>query len=130
LTSDVYEAHAEIDGTPVVQSVNDFELCRAPRENDRNRRTTTGLSSNYEVLDTRRALRDYGFLSWETLFLQFKSDDGELLPITATIPSVDDDDDVVVHQTPADVVSEDSPAVRSTNKGKKRKAASEDEYSE
>lgn len=76
LTSDVYEAHAEIDGTPVVQSINDFELCRIPRENDRNRRTT-GLSSNYELLDTRRALRDYGFLSWETLFLQFKSDDGK-----------------------------------------------------
>jgi len=52
---------------------------------------------------------------------------GELLPITATIPSVDDDDDVVVHQTPADAMSEDSPAVRSTNKGKKRKVRSDDE---
>jgi len=76
LASDVYEAHADIDGTPVVQSVNDFELCRVPRENDRNR-GTTGPSPNYEVLDPRRALRDYGFLSWETLFLQFKSDDGK-----------------------------------------------------
>lgn len=52
---------------------------------------------------------------------------GELLPITATIPSVDDDDDVVVDQPPADAMSEDLPAVRTTNKGKKRKAQLEDE---
>lgn len=72
LSSDVYQAHAEIDGTPVVASVEDFELCRA---NDPNRRST-GTGPTYEVLDRRRALKDYNFTSWETLFFQFKTDDG------------------------------------------------------
>jgi len=126
LSSDVYQAHAEIDGTPVVASVDDFELCQA---NDRNRRST-GTGPTYEVLETCRALRDYGFTSWETLFFQFKSDDGELLPVTATIPSVDDDD-VGVHQPPSvDAMSDDSPVVRSTNKGKKKRVLSTDSESE
>lgn len=145
LSSDVYQAHAEIDGTPVVASVDDFELCRATRENDRNPRSTgTGLI--YEVLDKRRALRDYGFASWETIFFKFKSEDGmsvfhawifptkykiigELFPVTVTIPSVDDDD-VGANQPPVDAMSDDSPVVRSTNKGKKRRVPSTDSESE
>lgn len=54
---------------------------------------------------------------------------GELLPVTATIPSVDDDD-VGVNQPPVDAMSDDSPVVRSTNKGKKRRVPSTDSESE
>ena len=74
-TSDVNQAHAEMDGTPDVSSVDDFELCRAK---DREFRAA-GMGPSYEVLDTRRSLRDYGFTSWETLFFQFKNEDGKLL---------------------------------------------------
>ncbi|KAF8632308.1 hypothetical protein AX15_001932 [Amanita polypyramis BW_CC] len=119
--SDVNQVHAEIDETPSISSVDDFELCRVAREKDR----ATGMGPSYELLDTRRSLRDYGFTSWETLFFQFKSEDGELLPVTATIPSVDDED-VDVHQPPADAMSDDTPSVHTTNKGK-RKARSDDE---
>jgi hypothetical protein len=74
LVSDVNQAHAELDGTPNVSSVDDFELCRVARDGERH---GFGMVPTYEVLDTRRSLRDYGFTSWETLFIQFKSEDGE-----------------------------------------------------
>ncbi|KAK2465929.1 hypothetical protein APHAL10511_001570 [Amanita phalloides] len=110
--SEVNQAHAEIDGTPTVASVDDFELCRVVRDKD------PRMGPTYEVLDTRRSLRDYGFSSWETLFFRFKSDDGELMPATAVMPSIDDED-------VADTMSDEAP-VRSTNKGK-RKAPPADE---
>lgn len=65
-----------------------------------------------------------------SLFLTKHEIIGELLPVTATIPSVDDDD-VGAHQPPSvDAMSDDSPVVRSTNKGKKRRVVSTDSESE
>ena len=46
--------------------------------------------------------------------------------MTATIPSIDDED-VEVHQPSVDATSDDPPLIHSTNKGK-RKARSDDEF--
>lgn len=46
-----------------VQTVYDFELCRAVKER--------GIL-NFEVLDASKSLRDSGITGWEAIFLQFR----------------------------------------------------------
>lgn len=48
-----------------VETVDDFELCRAVKEKGK----PTG---QYEVLPPTKAIRDFGLAGWDTLFLQFK----------------------------------------------------------
>lgn len=137
LLSDVNTEHAEMDGTPKVSTADDFELSRVKRGKERERHAS--LEPMHEILDKRRSLLDYGFTSWETLFFQFKSEDGELQPVTAILPSVDDEDvevqplsadamseDVEVQPASADTMLKDAPPAYSTKKGKRK--ASPDEY--
>jgi len=114
LASDVNQAHAELDGTPSVSSVDDFELCRVARDGGRR-----GMLPTYEILDARRSLRDYGFTSWETLFFQFKSEEGELFPVTAILPTIDDEE-VEVQQPSGDMMSDDASPIHTTSKGKRK----------
>ncbi|KAF8180155.1 hypothetical protein BJ912DRAFT_1145801 [Pholiota molesta] len=70
-----------------VETVDDFELCRAVKEKGK----PTG---QYEVLPPTKAIRDFGLAGWDTLFLQFKDRaTGELKPITYTLPLLWEDDD-------------------------------------
>ncbi|PFH50147.1 hypothetical protein AMATHDRAFT_4230 [Amanita thiersii Skay4041] len=121
LTSEVHKTHTDIDGIPMVTSPDQFELCRVARERDQNRRAAGMGMQSYEVLDTRKTLRDYGFPSWEVLFFQFKRE-GELLPVTVTLPSVEDDEiDVQPAQPPLPaLIPDDPPPTTRVNKGKRK----------
>lgn len=56
---------------PNVQSMDDFELCRAVKD-----RGKASAATTYEVLDARSPIR--GLLSnWEELYVQFRDEDGE-----------------------------------------------------
>ncbi|TEB32238.1 hypothetical protein FA13DRAFT_1731990 [Coprinellus micaceus] len=91
-----------------LESVNDFEICRQDKE----RGVPTGT---YTVLDTGRQVREHGLLAWETLFIQFRNPDtGALLPVTVTLPTIDDDDDESVAPPPTE---------RSEDKGKGKRRA-------
>jgi len=48
-----------------VETVDDFELCRAIKEKG-------VLSGDYEILEASTKLRDSGITGWEVLFLQFR----------------------------------------------------------
>ncbi|KAG1906883.1 uncharacterized protein F5891DRAFT_974726 [Suillus fuscotomentosus] len=91
----------EDDSFPHVQSTSDFELARAVKEKEKTRSGVT-----YEALESNKAVR--GLLTnWEVLYFQFR-DEGNLMPVEVTQPSLLDDE-------------EEEPPV---NKGK-RKALSE-----
>jgi len=110
-----------------LESHNDIELSKQDKE----RGKPTG---KYTVLDPGRQVRELGLAAWETLFIQFKdpetrlshsltfylkclftSSTGQLLPVTVTLPSIDDDG-------PEDVPAPSkSPSVDpSTAKGKRK----------
>jgi hypothetical protein len=96
---------------PRVESVNDFEICRAKRDKGK----SAGLPEQpeYEVL--RGVVKDARLVNWEVLFLQFLDENGNALPIESTVPSLYEEDEA----PPAPTI-DGSP----TNKGK-RKAPSE-----
>jgi len=48
-----------------VETIEDFELCRAVKDKGK-------LTGNYEVLDSSKILRESGIAGWETIFLQFR----------------------------------------------------------
>ncbi|KAG1833569.1 hypothetical protein EV424DRAFT_1533043 [Suillus variegatus] len=92
----------EDDSFPHVQSTSDFELARAVKEKEKNRSGVT-----YEALESNKAVR--GLLTnWEVLYFQFRDEEGNLMPVEVSQPSLLDDE-------------EEEPPV---NKGK-RKALSE-----
>jgi len=88
-----------------VQTVDDFELCRAIKQRG-------GLSGDYEILEASTKLGDCGITGWEILFLQFRDREsgeyifsikvsiqairaivlGKLLPIAYTLPPLTEDD--------------------------------------
>ncbi|KAF9554529.1 hypothetical protein CPC08DRAFT_712808 [Agrocybe pediades] len=68
-----------------VETEDDFELCRAKRE----RGKPTG---EYEILDPTKTIKECNLTGWEAIFLQPKDEDGNLLPITYTLPSLYDEE--------------------------------------
>ncbi|KAF9478653.1 hypothetical protein BDN70DRAFT_879664 [Pholiota conissans] len=91
-----------------VETVDDFELCRAVKEKGK----PTG---QYEVLPPTSAIRDFGLAGWDTLYLQFRDRaTGELMPITFTLPLLWDDDDGASSTRP------ESTTISTTNKGKRK----------
>ncbi|KAH9482197.1 hypothetical protein JR316_0004292 [Psilocybe cubensis] len=97
-----------------IDTVDDFELCRAKRERGR----PTG---EYDLLVPTKTLRDSGLLGWEAIFLQARDKEtGDLLPITYTLPPVIDD----TEENPSRA-SETTGS--SSNKGKRKAQEVEDE---
>jgi len=70
---------------PKVGKLIDFELCRAIKERGR----PTG---NYEVLEGDALVRN-ALVNWEAVFVQFRDDNGELLPVRVSLPSILDEED-------------------------------------
>ncbi|PPQ94821.1 hypothetical protein CVT25_007458 [Psilocybe cyanescens] len=102
-----------------IDTVDDFELCRAKKD----RGKPTG---EYETLEPKKTLRDSGLAGWEAIFLQPREKDtGELLPITYTLPPVIDDED-----EPPPPPSRAAEHASSNNKGKRKAQELEEEPSE
>ncbi|KAI5893223.1 uncharacterized protein SCHCODRAFT_01219766 [Schizophyllum commune H4-8] len=71
---------------PSAQDVSDFVLCREQK-------------GEYETIqDGSKALKDLGLSGWPVLYIRFKDNDGNLLPLKYTQPNLDDED------APTDVV--------------------------
>ncbi|KAF8076804.1 hypothetical protein FPV67DRAFT_433441 [Lyophyllum atratum] len=102
LTSPVHRD--EQSDVPTVQIEYDFELVRALKERGR-------PNGEYEVLDPLREVRDYSLASYDTLYLQFRDSSRNLLPVTFTAPSIDDEEEAP---------SEAEISAPSANKGKRK----------
>lgn len=90
---------------PAVTSVDDFELCRAVKEKMRGNRGEVAYT--YEPLDTTANVKVANVQNWETLYLRFKDNNGnvmyicqnvsrltcwnvdELAPVNVTHPSIE-----------------------------------------
>ncbi|KAI0053748.1 hypothetical protein FA95DRAFT_1552250 [Auriscalpium vulgare] len=70
---------------PTVSSLDDFVLARELKEKGQG-------TGRYEALRDSQVLKDVAN-NWDVLYIQFKSQDGELLPIEVTLPSLNDDDE-------------------------------------
>ncbi|KAL4081470.1 hypothetical protein V8B97DRAFT_2001640 [Scleroderma yunnanense] len=72
---------------PNVQSTDNFELCRAIKDRGKSNAVTA-----YEVLDPTAPIR--GLLgNWEELYVQFRDEDGNLLPVQVSQPSLLDEEE-------------------------------------
>ncbi|KAF9462000.1 hypothetical protein BDZ94DRAFT_759086 [Collybia nuda] len=95
----------QVEDVPKVTSGDDFEICRAAKDKGK----PTG---EFEALDLTRQVRDYGLSGWDTLYLQFRDSSGDLLPVTFSQPTIEDEDE----EPP---IEEDFP-MSSTSKGKRK----------
>ncbi|TFK29029.1 hypothetical protein FA15DRAFT_691492 [Coprinopsis marcescibilis] len=99
-----------------LKSHNDFELCRQDLERGR----PTGT---YTVLDPGRQIREHGLGAWETLYIQFFNPETRApLPVTVTLPAIDDDE-----EQSTEAPSRDASIVDDKGKGKRRAEFSDDE---
>ncbi|KAJ7639541.1 hypothetical protein FB45DRAFT_905957 [Roridomyces roridus] len=97
----------QVEDVPRVTSADDFELCKAVKERGK-------LKGEFTVLDEHKlSIRDAGVANWEPLFIQFRDDSGDLLPVAFT-PFEDDDDEVTPQFVPAPQPEE------STSRGKRK----------
>ncbi|KAF9238814.1 hypothetical protein BU15DRAFT_47316 [Melanogaster broomeanus] len=88
LTSDDEGDEVEV---PRVKSTEDFELCRAVKDKGK---TNAMLSTptSYDTLDPSNPIK--GLLSnWEVLYVQFRDEEGNLMPVNVSQPSLLDDED-------------------------------------
>ncbi|KAG2156375.1 hypothetical protein DEU56DRAFT_766782 [Suillus clintonianus] len=77
----------EDENFPRVSSTSDFELAHAVKEKEKSKSGVT-----YEALEAEKAIR--GLLSnWEILYFQFRDEDGNLMPVEVSQPSLVDDDE-------------------------------------
>jgi len=72
---------AEGDISFIVSSVDDFELSRAVK--GKNKQPT----GSYEVLNAEDTVGQ-ALTPWESVFVQFRDDDGKLLPVDVSLPSL------------------------------------------
>ncbi|KAF9067653.1 hypothetical protein BDP27DRAFT_1448946 [Rhodocollybia butyracea] len=79
LTSDLNEE----EGIPKVSSVEEFHLCRVLK----------GKQREYEVLDEQDSIKNLKLANWEVLYVQFMDAKGDPIPIVASDPPVDDEDE-------------------------------------
>ncbi|KAH0840154.1 hypothetical protein J3R83DRAFT_1137 [Lanmaoa asiatica] len=91
------EADAEI---PRVESTEDFELCRAVKDKSKsNAASSASAAVPYETLDPSTPIK--GLLSnWEILYVQFRDEDGNLLPVEFSQPSLLDEEDEEPRRAP------------------------------
>ncbi|KAJ8087141.1 hypothetical protein PM082_005969 [Marasmius tenuissimus] len=88
LSSDANQKADMEDPVPSVQTVDDFELSKPIRGKDRN-----APPSGYELLKSTTKIKDAKLVGWETLYIQFRDPSGELVPVEAVDPPIEDDDD-------------------------------------
>ncbi|KAF8645487.1 hypothetical protein AX16_007772 [Volvariella volvacea WC 439] len=118
LSSDVGAQVEEEESLPSFKEVDDFDLCKDLKD----RGKPTGM---FEKVEVGRQIKDLGLASWDTLYIQFRDESGELLPVTFTTPSINDDDPALM-PPPSSAGALEAP-VSAKSKGK-RKAREEDEY--
>jgi len=99
---------------PRVESTEEFELCRAVKDKGKsNAASSTSTPASYETLNPSMPIK--GLLSnWETLYVQFRDEDGNLLPVQVSQPSLLDEEEEPRRAPP---VSESPAAV---GKGKRK----------
>ncbi|KAF8558742.1 hypothetical protein OG21DRAFT_1503694 [Imleria badia] len=72
---------------PRVQSTDDFEVCRVVKDKGK-----SNAAVSYEVLNPSSPIK--GLLSnWETLYVQLRDEDGNLLPVQVSQPSLLDEEE-------------------------------------
>ncbi|KAH7931324.1 hypothetical protein BV22DRAFT_1077247 [Leucogyrophana mollusca] len=104
LSSDVNE----VEDVPQVSSLDEFELCRAVKDKGK-------ITTQYETLDGSQPVK--GVLSnWEVIYLQFRDEAGNLLPVEVSQPSLLDDDEEETRPRAQATPSLDSPV----GKGKRK----------
>ncbi|KAI9064846.1 hypothetical protein FKP32DRAFT_1591069 [Trametes sanguinea] len=81
---EVMDDDSEEWAVPRVSSVDDFELARAVKAQGR----PTG---RYEKLDVNAQLKSV-VANWDPIFVQFKGEDGALLPVKVSIPPISPED--------------------------------------
>ncbi|KIJ69857.1 hypothetical protein HYDPIDRAFT_104495 [Hydnomerulius pinastri MD-312] len=82
---------------PRVTTTEDFELCRGAK--DKGKSTASSVPTSYETLDPSKPVR--GLLTnWEVLYVQFKDEQGNLLPVEVSHPSLLDDEDEESRRAP------------------------------
>ncbi|KAL4076281.1 hypothetical protein J3A83DRAFT_4089630, partial [Scleroderma citrinum] len=87
LKSEALSAFSGNEDIPNVQSTDNFELCRAIKDRGKSNAVTA-----YEVLDPTAPIR--GLLgNWEELYVQFRDEDGNLLPVQVSQPSLLDEEE-------------------------------------
>ncbi|KAF5369598.1 hypothetical protein D9757_010471 [Collybiopsis confluens] len=131
---------------PKLTSTADFSLCRAvnvkppPAARD-SRSHSQAQKREYEVLDVNGSgdeddgagesmtVKDLGLANWEVLYVQYKDDQGQPLPIIAKDPPLDEEEDgSSMPPPPPPAIESSPPSSPSKGKGKgKRKAMSDDE---
>ncbi|KAF9226768.1 hypothetical protein BS17DRAFT_776102 [Gyrodon lividus] len=82
-----------------VNSIKDFELCRGVKDKGKSN-ATSSTPTSYETLDPSKPIK--GLLSnWEVLYIQFRDEEGNLIPVNVSQPSLLDDEDEDPRRAPA-----------------------------
>ncbi|KAG1752467.1 uncharacterized protein EDB91DRAFT_1102776 [Suillus paluster] len=77
----------EDESFPHVYNTDDFELARSVKEKEKSRSGVT-----YEVLEADKTIRGL-LVNWEVLYFQFRDQDGNLMPVEVSQPSLVDDEE-------------------------------------
>ncbi|KAF8450262.1 hypothetical protein L210DRAFT_3520165 [Boletus edulis BED1] len=109
---DMVDENAQV---PRIQSTEDFELCRAVKDKGKsNAASSVSTPVSYEILNPSTPVK--GLLSnWEMLYVQFRDEDGNLLPVEVSQPSLLDEDDEEPRRAP---LAQESPLA--VSKGKRK----------
>ncbi|KAF9266167.1 hypothetical protein L218DRAFT_1075155 [Marasmius fiardii PR-910] len=87
LTSDANQNAEMEDPVPRVETVEDFELSKPIKGKDR-----LASPANYELLEPSTKVKDAKLHGWEVLYIQIRSPSGDLLPVEAADPPIEDED--------------------------------------
>jgi len=90
----------KVTQVPTIKTVDDFELCRAVKEKGR----PTG---NYELLDHESGTVKDHLMNWDSVYIRFRDDSGELQPVEVEVPVLVEDD-------------EEEPVPVASSKGKRK----------
>jgi hypothetical protein len=96
----LYSHGERVPQVPTVNTVEDFELCRARKEKGKQ-------IGEYETLDVSERVKDH-LVNWDCLYIRFRDESGELQPVEVEVPILVEDDE-----------EELAPAT-SSNKGKRK----------
>ncbi|KAF9782258.1 hypothetical protein BJ322DRAFT_1075139 [Thelephora terrestris] len=89
-----------VSQVPTAKTVDDFELCRAMKEKGK-------ATGDYELLDVSGRVKD-NLVSWDSVYIRFRDESGELQPVEVEVPVLVEDDE------------EELVPVASSSKGKRK----------